>query len=97
MFLISFDVCLHTLTGRRTPFSDQRWHYTFTAQCFSPVLEIVATPNPPPYPEILALDARIRNFEVPEFMQVTPGTSSGNGLCLVQIWTHMTREVGTSY
>ncbi|TFK89567.1 hypothetical protein K466DRAFT_597679 [Polyporus arcularius HHB13444] len=71
----------------------QRWHYTFTAQCFSPVLEIVATPNPPPYPEILALDARIRNFEVPEFMQVTPGTSSGNGLCLVQIWTHMTREV----
>ncbi len=73
---------------------DQRWHYTFTKECFSPVLEAVATPSPPAYSDILALDARIRNFEVPPFMQVTPGTGSGNTLCLLQIWTHMTREVG---
>ena len=41
------------------------------------------------------LDARMRDFEVPAFMQVTPGTGSGNALCVVQAWTHMTREVGT--
>lgn len=40
------------------------------------------------------LDSRIRDFEVPAFMQVTPGTASGNALCVVQAWTHMTREVG---
>ncbi|KAI0770290.1 hypothetical protein C8Q74DRAFT_1274551 [Fomes fomentarius] len=71
----------------------QRWHYIFTKECFSPVLEAVATPSPPAYSDILALDTRIRNFEVPPFMQVTPGTGSGNTLCLLQIWTHMTREV----
>ncbi|KAI1789627.1 hypothetical protein LXA43DRAFT_560030 [Ganoderma leucocontextum] len=71
----------------------QRWHYTFTAQCISPILEIVASTTPAPYSEILMLDARIRDFEVPAFMQVTPSTASGNALCVVQAWTHMTREV----
>ncbi|KAH9922800.1 uncharacterized protein BXZ73DRAFT_51319 [Epithele typhae] len=71
----------------------QRWHYTFTEHCISPVLEAVVSPVSPPYSEILALDARVRDFEVPTFMQINPGTTSGNGLCIVQLWTHMTREV----
>ncbi|PIL22526.1 transcription factor [Ganoderma sinense ZZ0214-1] len=71
----------------------QRWHYTFTTHCISPILEMAASTTPAPYSEILMLDSRIRNFEVPAFMQVTPGTASGNALCVVQAWTHMTREV----
>lgn len=74
--------------------ADQRWHYTFTAQCLSPILEAVVSPNPPPYAEVLALDARIREFQMPSFMQVAPGPSAGNGLCLVQMWTNITRDVG---
>ena len=55
---------------------------------------MVVLTTPPPYSDILMLDYRIREFEVPAFMQVTPGTASGNALCVVQAWTHMTREVG---
>ncbi|EJF63429.1 hypothetical protein DICSQDRAFT_55510 [Dichomitus squalens LYAD-421 SS1] len=79
--------------GPREVCAYQRWHYTFTAQCFSPTLEFVASTTPPPYSEVLKLDARMRDFEPPAFMQVTPGTGSGNALCVVQTWTHMTREV----
>ncbi|OJT13979.1 hypothetical protein TRAPUB_9463 [Trametes pubescens] len=71
----------------------QRWHYTFTTQCLCSILEAVVSPNPPPYTEVLALDARVREFQLPSFMQVSPGPSSGNGLCLVQMWTNMTRDV----
>nr|VWP00401.1 Uncharacterized protein [Ganoderma boninense] len=53
----------------------------------------ISSTTPTPYSEILVLDSQIRNFEVPAFMQVTPGTASGNALCVVQAWTHMTREV----
>ncbi len=55
---------------------------------------MTASTTPAPYSEVLMLDCRIRDFEVPTFMQVTPGTASGNALCVVQAWTHMTREVG---
>ncbi|KAI0354977.1 hypothetical protein OH77DRAFT_1404038 [Trametes cingulata] len=79
--------------GPREDCAYQRWHYTFTAQCLSPILEAVVSPNPPPYAEILVLDARVREFGLPSFMQVAPGPSSGNGLCLVQMWTNVTREV----
>ncbi|KAI0632136.1 hypothetical protein C8Q77DRAFT_903696 [Trametes polyzona] len=71
----------------------QRWHYTFTAQCLSPILEAVVSPNPPPYAEVLHLDARVREFQLPSYMQISPGPASGNGLCLVQMWTNMTRDV----
>ena len=75
-------------------FADQRWHYAFTARFFSPVLEMIASPRPPSYPEVLKLDSQIREFDVPTYMQINPGTTSGNALCIVQLWTHMTREVG---
>ncbi|KAI0670752.1 hypothetical protein C8Q78DRAFT_809999 [Trametes maxima] len=71
----------------------QRWHYTFTAQCLSPILEAVVSPNPPPYPEVLHIDARVRDFELPAYMQQPPAPSSGNALCLVQLYTVVTREV----
>ncbi|KAI0648019.1 hypothetical protein C8Q79DRAFT_953189 [Trametes meyenii] len=71
----------------------QRWHYTFTAQCLSPILEAVVSPNPPPYPEVLHIDARVRDFELPAYMQHAPAPSSGNALCLVQLYTAVTREV----
>ncbi|KAH9854705.1 hypothetical protein C2E23DRAFT_817633 [Lenzites betulinus] len=70
----------------------QRWHYTFTSQCLSPILDAVVSPNPPPYSDILMLDARLREFQLPSFMVVSPGPSSGNGLCLVQMWTNVTRD-----
>ncbi|KAI8969635.1 hypothetical protein BD414DRAFT_258411 [Trametes punicea] len=69
----------------------QRWHYTFTAQCLSPILELVVSPNPPPYTEVLHLDARVRDFEPPPLSGTGP--ASGNGLCLLQMWTNMTRDV----
>ncbi|KAH9891660.1 hypothetical protein C8Q73DRAFT_700238 [Cubamyces lactineus] len=69
----------------------QRWQYTFTEQCLSPILELVVSTNPPPYTEVLLWDARVRDFELP--LLPTPGPPSGNGLCLMQMWAAMTREV----
>ncbi|CDO71474.1 hypothetical protein BN946_scf184909.g68 [Trametes cinnabarina] len=69
----------------------QRWHYTFTNLCLSPILELVVSPNPPPYTDVLLLDARVRDYEPPPL--VAPGPASGNGLCLLQAWTNMTRDV----
>ena len=92
--LITFTIACALYSPTALLPTDQRWHYTFTAECLSPVLEIIACPAHTPYSEVLMLDARIRNFEVPEYMQITPSTSSGNALCIVQTWTYMTREVG---
>ena len=72
--------------------TDQRWQYTFTEQCLSPILELVVSTNPPPYTEVLLWDARVRDFELPP--PPTAGPPSGNGMCLMQMWAAMTREVG---
>ena len=86
--------CLATLKLRSV--IDQRWHYKFTQFCFSPVLEQVVAPTPAPYSDVLKLDSFMRDFEIPSYMNINPGTTAGNGLCIVQLWTHMTREVGMS-
>ncbi|OSD07208.1 hypothetical protein PYCCODRAFT_1463504 [Trametes coccinea BRFM310] len=72
-------------------YSYQRWHYTFTTQCLSPILELVVSPNSPPYTDVLHLDARVRDYEPPPL--AAPGPASGNGLCLMQAWTNMTRDI----
>ncbi|KAI0761926.1 hypothetical protein BD413DRAFT_219631 [Trametes elegans] len=70
----------------------QRWHYTFTTQCLSPILEAVVSPNPPPYAEVLHFDARVRESALPPYMHPLPGASSGNSICMIQMWTNTTRQ-----
>lgn len=42
----------------------------------------------------MSIDARIRNFELPDYMQMTPSATAGNQLCLMQCMALSMREVG---
>ncbi|THH01564.1 hypothetical protein EW026_g1152 [Hermanssonia centrifuga] len=73
-----------------------QWQYAFLAQCTIPVLEAVISPQLPNYSDILGLDTRIRNFDVPPSLQMidNDGVAPSHPLAMQQATTACTREIG---
>lgn len=60
-----------------------------------PVVDVVSAPQAPGYASVLALDSRIRDFDVPMELRMIDDTSS-HPLALHQAMIACTREVGKS-
>ena len=78
--------------------TDHQWQYSFLAQCIIPVLDAVIVPQPPSYSEILGLDSKIRNFDVPPSLQMidNDGVAPNHPLAMQQGMTTCARETGAS-
>lgn len=59
-----------------------------------PVLDCVAAAQPIPYPDILGLDSKIRNFDVPPRLQMVDGDGVSSNEAMQQAMTSCTREIG---
>ena len=78
---------------------DHQWQYSFLAQCTIPVVDAVITPQPPSYSDILDLDSKIRNFDVPPSLQMidNEGVAPNHPLAMQQGMTACTRETSAYY
>ncbi|KAF8517951.1 hypothetical protein BU17DRAFT_91378 [Hysterangium stoloniferum] len=48
----------------------QAWTYTFLRKCLIPTLNYAVAVKPPPYSDIMKLDAIVRNYNLPEVTQI---------------------------
>ncbi|KZT12061.1 uncharacterized protein LAESUDRAFT_720038 [Laetiporus sulphureus 93-53] len=71
------------------------WRDTFLAQCQYPVLELIIAPQPPPYADVLALDTKIRDLEIPPALHMvdTDAGAPQHPVGLQQALTLCTREI----
>lgn len=81
------------------PAADHKWLHDFQLQCMFPVADIVASPTEPSYPDILAMDSKIRDFEVPNVLQMIDhdGVAPAHPKALQQAMVACTREIGMYY
>lgn len=85
----------HGLTFRICPL-DHKWLHDFQLHCMLPVAEIVATPVEPAYPDILKIDGKIRDFDVPTSLRMIDhdGRAPVHPRALQQAMIACTRETG---
>ncbi|THH30715.1 hypothetical protein EUX98_g3450, partial [Antrodiella citrinella] len=72
-----------------------KWLHDFQLNCILPVTEIVASPVEPPYPDILAMDSKIRDFDVPNTFRMIDhdGMAPAHPKSLQQAMIACTREI----
>lgn len=77
-------------------FTDQEWDYNFYVQCIHPVVGLVSPPVAPSISEVLGLDSKIREFQVPDVLHMTDGDgiAPSHPLSMQQAMTACTREIG---
>lgn len=65
-------------------------------QCIIPVLDIVMSPKPANYLDVLDLDSTIRNYDIPTALQMidNDGVGPSHPLSMQQAMTSCTREIG---
>lgn len=75
--------------------TDHEWQHKFLSQCMIPVLDAVASAQPIPYPDILGLDSRTRNLEIPLALQMVDhdGITPAHPLAMQQAMLSSTRHV----
>lgn len=74
--------------------ADHRWQYGFLAHCMIPVLDAVTATQPTSYSDILGLDSRIRNFDVPPILQMVDNDGVSASEAMQQAMAACTREIG---
>ncbi|KAI0917333.1 hypothetical protein AcV5_007828 [Taiwanofungus camphoratus] len=72
------------------------WRDIFLSQCMIPVLDAIVSPVPPSYSDVLGLDAKIRDFEIPPILRLAEngGLAPRHPIGLQQSLTLSTREIG---
>ena len=58
------------------------------------MLDCVTAAQPTGYPDILGLDSKIRDFEVPSLLQMVDGEGVSASEAMQQAMTSCTREIG---
>ena len=59
-----------------------------------PVVDCVSATQPTAYPDILGLDSKIRNFDVPSRLQMVDSEGVSSNEAMQQAMTSCTREIG---
>ncbi|KAH9936325.1 uncharacterized protein B0H18DRAFT_868423 [Fomitopsis serialis] len=74
--------------------SYHEWRDQFLAQCQYPVAELINATQPPRYTEVLELDARIRDFEIPPLLRMVDndGVAPPHPVGMQQALTQCNRE-----
>lgn len=90
MSVLDFSSCPESLHA------DVSWQNDFLVECTIPVSEAVMSAQPMPYSDILGLDRKVRNFQIPLSLQLvdSDGTSPGHPLALQQALTACSRYIG---
>ncbi|CCM03523.1 uncharacterized protein FIBRA_05657 [Fibroporia radiculosa] len=71
------------------------WRDAFLVQCQYPILELSISPQPPSYLDVLALDAKIRDYEIPTALRMVDndGVVPNHPTGMQQALTLCTREI----
>ncbi|GJE98290.1 fungal-specific transcription factor domain-containing protein [Phanerochaete sordida] len=94
------SVCMRNVDARQPAFNGDspdaqyhHWQYSFLAHCMLPVLDRVTSTQPTGYTEILGLDNRVRNFDVPPMLQMVDNDRVTTNEAMQQAMTACTREI----